>query len=491
MDLIKMQMKQRNRVAFILSEIVMCYILVSVSVSTISYGAIPSRVIRIVIFAVLIFINTLGYIILGNGMSYVRVCLNLFTIAYITTLIGSDATYVYAYVFPMYICVLIFMNKVYVYGGVLIGIICNAAFAYKIIRAAEYTSKMISQAAEQFCLVVLVSVGVVMIFRQNRKFSKENEQEIMEKADAAQRMTDTIVVLAEQLGGKFDSAKMVSGDLTEMMKTSNFSVSNIADSTSSTAQAIEQQTSMSADIQQTIEEAGRATSDMQSAAKSATEIAEESSKIVDELKKQAQDVQKNSNVTKETTYHLNEQVKNVDSIVASILTISNQTNLLALNASIEAARAGEAGKGFAVVADQIRELSEETKNASNRITEITSQLITDAQLTTESMEQSVVTSERQNELIVLTDQKFADINGKIQSLNQNAAKMNDMVQDIVKANGLIADSISQLSATSEEVSASSSECLSYSDNSMEALQSMNALLEEIYAIAEEMKECVQ
>ena len=43
--------------------------------------------------------------------------------------------------------------------------------------------------------------------------------------------------------------------------------------------------------------------------------------------------------------------------------IAKDINLLSLNASIEAARAGEAGKGFAVVAENIRRLSDESKQS--------------------------------------------------------------------------------------------------------------------------------
>ncbi|MCI7062452.1 MAG: methyl-accepting chemotaxis protein [Lachnospiraceae bacterium] len=73
------------------------------------------------------------------------------------------------------------------------------------------------------------------------------------------------------------------------------------------------------------------------------------------------------NLLSDKMREISESSAKIGECLELINSINSQTNLLALNASIEAARAGEAGKGFAVVADEIRNLSENTADASGEI----------------------------------------------------------------------------------------------------------------------------
>jgi methyl-accepting chemotaxis protein len=71
---------------------------------------------------------------------------------------------------------------------------------------------------------------------------------------------------------------------------------------------------------------------------------------------------------------LSDRTQQIGDITATVNQLADRSNLLALNASIEAARAGEHGRGFAVVAEQVRSLSEQSKEATARVEGILSEV---------------------------------------------------------------------------------------------------------------------
>ncbi|HTZ79177.1 MAG TPA: PAS domain-containing methyl-accepting chemotaxis protein [Stellaceae bacterium] len=68
-----------------------------------------------------------------------------------------------------------------------------------------------------------------------------------------------------------------------------------------------------------------------------------------------------------STHRLTEAAQAMGGIVDLINNITGQINLLALNATIESARAGEAGRGFAVVANEVKNLANQAKGATEQI----------------------------------------------------------------------------------------------------------------------------
>ena len=69
-----------------------------------------------------------------------------------------------------------------------------------------------------------------------------------------------------------------------------------------------------------------------------------------------------------------QEIENAGSISKNISAIAGETNLLALNATIEANAAGDKGRGFAVIAGEVKDLANQTANATQEIISIVESL---------------------------------------------------------------------------------------------------------------------
>jgi methyl-accepting chemotaxis protein len=76
----------------------------------------------------------------------------------------------------------------------------------------------------------------------------------------------------------------------------------------------------------------------------------------------------------ENILSLSELTEQIGEIIATVSDIAVQSNMLALNASVEAARAGEHGKGFAVVAAEVRNLAQQSRQATVQVKAILSDI---------------------------------------------------------------------------------------------------------------------
>lgn len=111
------------------------------------------------------------------------------------------------------------------------------------------------------------------------------------------------------------------------------------------------------------------------------------------------------------------------SILDSIKSIADQTKMLGLNAAIEAARAGDAGRGFGVVAEEIRKLSESSKQTAEEIGKLTRVIEEKIHVAKESSLSTLRSSEEQAAA-------SQEVSASIQELMGIADKLKEVAENI-------------------------------------------------------------
>lgn len=403
---------------------------------------------------------------------------------YVVVCCLGTTTGTWTYSMPVIFAAMAYLNIRLIVGG---NAVALSVGVVRVITGAASGSENLEELVIALIVLTLAAVASIRAVMLLIRFHEENTEGIMEAAKKQEESNRTMARTAENISQYFEKAMEMLENLKVSVDTSNFAMSNIVESTESTAEAIQTQASMCADIQDNMDKAEEGTQRMLAASKTTDKTVEEGSEVVRELKKQAENVEKASRITVEVIERLTVKVEDVQNFVGVILSISNQTNLLALNASIEAARAGEAGKGFAVVADEIRQLSEQTKDASNRITNIIAELNEDTKHASTMIEDSAASVRKQNELIESTREKFESVNREVTDLSAYIVETERIIEGILQSTATISDNITHLSATSEEVAASSTEGLRTSEATVEDMAKTKEILENIYQLAQALK----
>ena len=401
--------------------------------------------IAVIVIAVIAFItkrdSRTGALILVSAMTA-----GYFIIALINSTIGT-----WTYALPLVIAAMIYLDikMMMVMNAVII-----ISSVIRLVMQLGIGGTVLQNDVIAVFVLVLVGYASDSITILLTHFFDENMEEIKESAMAQVDSNKKMVMVAENISKHFDEAMTMLNDLDESVAVSHSSIQEIADSTESTAEAIQKQAAMCVDIQGNTDNAESGIKAMIDASRQTDETVKQGADVVEELKEQAHNVAEASNVTVSVIQSLTAKVEEVKSFVESIINISNQTNLLALNASIEAARAGEAGKGFAVVADEIRNLSNGTKESSGSIMQALSRLEETSAKMMDSIAQTI-------ELIQLNIEKVSNVNRSVTKITNDAATLGEnikivdsAVKEVETSNKTLTDNMNQVGAVMNDMTES-------------------------------------
>ena len=255
--------------------------------------------------------------------------------------------------------------------------------------------------------------------------------------------TSELEQVSEEFEKIFDSMEHVSGStnaaVEEIIGNTEVQaekVRNISEMTDSIASAIEQIYQNMENLKQSAETALQCNDHASGIMKELIQISKESSRAMDEVSEQ--------------TRKTNESAQEIRQVTEIIAGISSQTNLLALNASIEAARAGENGKGFAVVAEQIRELADQSRESTEKIHKIVSDLIGNSNISVETAGTVSEAFNRQNDKIKETETIFGTLNEELGKVGSIIEEVSGKVSELEGHKNVIADAVEDLNRFSDQ-----------------------------------------
>lgn len=292
--------------------------------------------------------------------------------------------------------------------------------------------------------------------------------------------SDQVAASAEELMASADETMLG----TELISTSIQNVSDAADKQK------EMSSSSAAFAQKVLEEAEEIANQANQATAlsiSTNEKIEKGSVYVENTVSQMNLIQSTVEETADSLTLLASRTTEIVNILKLVQDISDQTNLLALNAAIEAARAGEAGKGFAVVADEVKKLSEQTKQSVSDISRIAAEIENDTTTTVSSIQQ---VKERVNAGITIshdtkaTFDEILAIIGQVQNQVNEITAVSDSIHSKMES---VSEQSLEMAAVSETTADNAVSVASASEEQLASMSEVNTAAGSLAHLAEELQ----
>lgn len=313
-----------------------------------------------------------------------------------------------------------------------------------------------------------------------KRLQVTSHDEIGDLQNAFNLMSESLCTILE----KVDSA---AGEITEASKRLSESaaisssateeitaiVEDVAEGAQSQMNSVKTTAEAARDISQSVESASGKTQSVALTATEAAEVAQKGSDNINIISEKINVIRDNVVNSATLVEKLGKKSEEVTGIVKVIRDIAGKTNMLALNASIEAARAGDAGKGFAVVANEIRNLAEQTRDASKNIETLLLEIQRETEATVTAMNQGLIEVEQGTSAISATYSTFDRIIKEIHLVADEVNQVSTSVLELKGESNSVLQAVNQVNEIAEATSRGTQNVLASTEEQSSAMQEIN------------------
>lgn len=267
-------------------------------------------------------------------------------------------------------------------------------------------------------------------------------------------------------------------------------IETVAQGTQAQIASVEQGTSAIVQMAASLKGVENNSRAMLSSSEKASAMAEEGSRNVDKIVGIMESINRIVSSTSTLVEDLSHHIGEIGTIVEFIKKISGQTNLLALNASIEAARAGEHGRGFTVVANEVKNLADQSKSASEEINQKIGAIQKETHDIVLSMSQSISDIQKETKVVYETADSFMSIIAESQSVTQEIRIFTESLKELTHGMTSVEESIRGIAAISEGTSAEAQNVLANVEEQNAAIHHITESVEGLVMMADELESVV-